>query len=59
MINTSIAGTTSNGHRDVIGLPCLPAASQISKEKEVTGIIADNQIIVLIFQTNRRLDIYK
>ena len=59
MVNTSIAGTFPNGYRDVIGLPCLPAASRISKEKEVTRIIADNQIIVLIFQTNRRLDIYK
>ena len=35
MVNTSIAGTSVTRHR---------SSSQISKEKEVTGIIADNQI---------------
>jgi len=34
--------TYSDGYWDTISLPCLPAGSQISKEKEVTDIIADN-----------------
>jgi hypothetical protein len=45
MVNTSIAGTSSDGYRNVIGLPRLGGSShQISKEKEFTGIIADNQV---------------
>lgn len=35
MVNTSIAGTSITRHR---------SPSQISKEKEITGIIADDQI---------------
>jgi len=50
MVNTSISGTSPDGYRDVIGLPRLwlvslayrQADSQISKEKEITGIILTN-----------------
>jgi hypothetical protein len=49
MVDTSIAGTSFRCYRDIIGLPRCggPAAlwRQISKEKEVTGIIADNHIL--------------
>lgn len=36
MVNNSIAGTSFSRH---------PSSSQISKEKEVTDVIANNQII--------------
>jgi hypothetical protein len=44
MVNINITSTSSDGYRDVIGLPRLGGSSrQISKEKEVVGIITDNQ----------------
>jgi hypothetical protein len=46
MVNTSITSTSSDGYRNVLGLPRLGGpAYQLSKEKEVTGIIADNHKI--------------
>ena len=45
MVNTSIAGTSSDGYWNVISLPRLGGSScQLSKEKEITGIIAVNHI---------------
>jgi hypothetical protein len=42
VVNTSITGTASDGYRNVIGLPRRGGlACQLSKEKAVTGIIAD------------------
>jgi hypothetical protein len=47
MVNTSIARNSSDGYRNVIGLPRRGGSScQLSKEKEVTGIIADNHILI-------------
>lgn len=45
MVNTSIADTTPDGHRNFIGRSHRGGfSSQISKEKEVASIISDNQI---------------
>jgi hypothetical protein len=45
MGKTRISCTSPDGYRDVIGLPrCGGSSSQISKEKEATGIIADHHI---------------
>jgi hypothetical protein len=57
MADISIACTFTDCYRDVTGLPRLggPASpwrvfqAQIDKEKEVTDIIADNQILLLGF----------
>jgi len=57
MAHISIACTFTDCYRDVTGLPRLggPASpwrvfqAQIDKEKEVTDIIADNQILLLGF----------
>jgi hypothetical protein len=46
MVNTSIYCTPSDGYRNVIGLPrCGGPEYQLTKEREVTGIIADNHKI--------------
>ncbi len=45
MVNTSIAGASSDGYRNVISAGRQWSSSQITKEKEVTGIITDNHII--------------
>jgi hypothetical protein len=48
MVNDGISGTS------VFGLPRLGgSSSRISKEKEVTGIIPDNQIIFNNFNLNQ------
>jgi hypothetical protein len=45
MVNTSISSTSSDGHQNVISLSRLGgSSSQIIKEKEVSGIIADTYI---------------
>jgi hypothetical protein len=43
MVNREIEATSSDGYRNVIGMPrCGGSSRQASKENMVTGMIADN-----------------